>query len=273
MKLKIIVLATISLVSIGNCDRVFAQNLTAPSEDIPDYSKVEIDPEFDLGGLTNSIKDSIIGFVLDNLGAETFLTELNQDLSALTGDITTFLSIRGKEADSGRLGIPNVQQAKQIFLEDAELGELNDVLSGQTGTTYANREKLYQQYLRSLSQEYSENSALSLEGQSKLEAKVDSAISSAKQSLYIAEDSSGQDISQNIMRNISNQLALDQQVNAMAIADMQDAKIDRSLSLQLSSEALTELSKQNMARERQQAAANAAAGQSLFLISIPGKKD
>ena len=234
--------------------------------------QVDVDTNLSKEKIVDFVKNKVIDFISKKLNAEKYITQLHQDLSAVVGDINTYLDDIGITVKTGKLGIPNLQEAKIIFDEEVILGELNDVVGSQTGSTYSSREKFYQQYLRSLTQEYSENTALSLQGQSKLEAKVDSATSSAEQSLTIADDSSNQDISQNILRNISNQLALDQQTNAMTIADMQDAKIDRSLGLQLDSEILMESSRANMREERIGTATNLAAQQSLFMISIPGQQ-
>lgn len=260
-------------------NKVLAQQLTQPIQSnrpSPAYNyrdRLTVDPEIDSRSIVTQIKNNIIDFVVNKLDAETFITELNQTLATITGDIDTLLDDYGIAIPKGRIGLPNVQVAKVVFDENSDLNILNDILGGQTGTTYSNRDQLYQQYLKQLSQEYSNNSALSLEGQSKIEAKIDSAISSAEQSLTIAEDSSGQDISQNIMRNISNQLALEQQANAMSIADLQDAKVDRSLSLQIQSEALTEISESNTRAERVANATNRGTISTLSLITIPGLTD
>lgn len=234
--------------------------------------KVDLETNLSREKIVDFVKDKVIGFISKKLNAEKYITQLHQDLSTVVGDINTYLDDIGITVKTGKLGIPNLQEVKVIFDEEVILGELNDVIGSQTGSTHSNREKFYQQYLRSLTQEYSENTALSLQGQSKIEAKVDSATSSAQQSLTIADDSSDQDISQNILRNVSNQLALGQQTNAMTIVDMQDAKIDRSLGLQLDSEILMESSRANMREERIGTATNLAAQQSLFMISIPGQQ-
>ena len=201
------------------------------------------------------------------------MTDLNQDYRRIVGDIETALDNYGISISRGKLGLPNVQEAKIIFDENVNLGALSDILSGQTGATYSIRDKFYQEYLGQLSEEYTNNSALSLEGQSKIDAKIDSAISSAEQSITIAEDSSGQDISQNILRNISNQLAIDQQANAMTVTDMEGAKIDRSLGLQMQSEILTEVSGSNTQNLRNITAREGATISTLGLVRIPGLAD
>ncbi|MBW4532340.1 MAG: hypothetical protein KME09_00200 [Pleurocapsa minor HA4230-MV1] len=238
---------------------------------------LSVDPKFDSSQAIDSLKDkaknALVNFVLDNLGAGDFITSINQDLSVIVGDLKTFLSFGdGQEVETGDLGIPNVQQARVLFNEDPNLSKFDDILGTQTETTYNSRYKLYQQYLRDLTQGYSENSALSLAGQSKINLKIDAANAAAEQSINIAKDSTNQDVSQNLLRNLSNQNAIEQQTAAITISEMQDAKIDRSLGLQLESENLREISESNTREERASTAASSAAENSFFLITIPGNK-
>jgi|GEM_PF-5573162 len=237
--------------------------------------KLSIDPKIDKKKFVKSVVDKAIGdltfFAVDKLGAGNFILELNQDLSKMAGDIGTFLGLKQSEPDKGDLGIPNLQEARIVLYEDPELSQFNDIFGSQTGSNYTGKDELYQEYLRQLTQEYSENTALSLEGQSKLQAKVDSANASAAQSMTIAEDSSNQDVSQNLMRNVSNQMAIQQQIDAMAMSEMQDAKVDRSLALQLESENLIEASKANLRSKRASSGVNSISQSSAFLVTIPGK--
>jgi hypothetical protein len=246
-----------------------------PSAELRD-GRLSVDARFDPSQAINSLKtkaiDSIKDFVLDNLGAGDFITKVNQDLSLLTGDIKTFLGLDAQEVNTGDLGIPNVQEARIRFNNDTELSKLDDILGTQTGTTYGIRNDLYQQYLRDLTQGYSENSALSNAGQSKINLKIQSVNAAAEQSMKIAEDSTDQDISQNLFRNLSNQMAIEQQTDAIALGEMEDAKIDRSLNLQLNSEILRELSESNTSSERETSSLNNAAESSFILVNIPGQK-
>ncbi len=257
---------------------VEAQQLTQPVDPTdaayrPEYDyrqRLTVDSEIDSGSIVSHLKNKFINFAISQLDAENFLTELNSSIASMAGDIYTVLDDYGISIPKGRLGLPNVQDAKIIFDQGSGLNIISDILGGQSGSTYSNRDKLYQQYIRQVSEEYSNNSALSLSGQSKIEAKVDSAISSAEQSLIIAEDASSQDVSQNILRNIANQNALSQQTDAMIISDMQDAKVDRSLSLQMQSLALAELSGSNTRTQREATAANGAVISTSGLVTIPG---
>lgn len=251
-------------------------SVSAQSQSYQKWTKIQppkiiIDTEISKEKVVDFVKDKFFDYVIKKLKSDKYITKVHQDISTLTGNVNTFLDNIGIHVKTGKLGLPNVQQA-QIVLEDSKvLKELSDIFGTQTGTSNDNKQKLYQQYLYALSKEYSENSALSLEGQSKLGIKVDSAVGSALQSVEIAYDSSDQDISQNILRNVSNQMALSQQTDAMIISDLQDAKVDRSLDLQLTSEMLSEVSGQNIRNQRINNAGNNAVQTSLFMVSIPGK--
>lgn len=264
------------MLAISLTGKARSQQLTQPTNNSTTYPRYDyrqrmtVDSEIDPGSIATQIKNELIDFVVDKLEAETFLTQLNQDIATITGDVQTVLDDYGIPISRGKVGLPNVQEAKIIFAESKDLSSLSDIFSGQTGATYGNRNKLYQQFLGQLSEEYTNNSALSLEGQSKLQAKVDSAISSAQQSLTIAENSSKQDVSQNIMRNVSNQLALSQQATAMEITDMQSAQIARSLDLQTQSQILEELSGGNTRDLRETVSTSGANISALGLVTIPG---
>ena len=241
--------------------------------------KITVDPEvninsIDIGktveGIKDKLKNKAISSILDELGIKNFITDLQEDISRISGDIYTTLDDYGIVIPRGRAGLPNIQEAKIVFNEEKLLNILGDIFGGQTGSTYNNKGKLAQDYLAQMSQEYSENSALSYEGQSKIDIKIETAIASSEESIVIADDSNGQDVSQNILRNISKQYALGQQIDAMAFADLQNAKIDRSLSLQMQSEILKEISGNNTREYRKDIARNGAAISSQGLVIIPG---
>lgn len=238
--------------------------------------RLSVDAAFDPSQAINHYKTKAINYVknyvLDNLGAGKFITEINQDLSLIAGDIKTFLGFGDQDANKGELGIPNVQEARIRFNDDAELSRLDDILGTQTGSTYSTRDDLYQQYLRNLTQGYSENSALSNAGQSKINLKIQAVNAAAEQSIKIAEDSTDQDISQNLFRNLSNQIAIQQQTDAISLTELEDAKVDRSLGLQIDSEMLRELSESNTSSEREASALNNTAQDGFALIIIPGQK-
>ena len=234
---------------------------------------LSIDPEFDFQSAIEYGKNQVIDFaknaLFKTLGVDNFLTQLQQDFQAITGDITTFLGLRGAEPQKGQAGIPNIQEAEVTFTTVEDLDPMSDILGTQTGTTFGNTDKLMQRYLSDLSQEISENNALSLRGQSIVTGNIETANSIAQKSNAIAIDSSEQDVSQNILRNKSLQDDLRLQLDTMSYIDRQEAKIGDALSMQMSVQQMNESSKTNVSNGRKDQALNSAATNGVGLIYIP----
>ena len=225
---------------------------------------------------SDALKKLVAGEVTDfitSIPIPDFITDIFQDFHSIVGSLQTFLSKRGVEIETGEIGLPDIEQAEILFTEDASLDRLSDLYGSQTGSTFANKDKLLEQYIRELSREYSENSALSLEGQEIIDEKITSAYETTKTSNELSADSQTQDVSQNILRNISGQLNLQQQLDYMAFFETQEDKVARSLQLELNSEALTEISRQTTRNEREAFAANRDALDSIYSITIPGQRD
>jgi len=232
--------------------------------------ELSIDPEFDYNGAINNAKDQAIDFaqrnIFQKLGVDNFLTQLQQDFKAVTGDITTFLGFKGQEPEKGQAGIPNIQEAEVTFATVPDIDLTSDLFGTQTGSTFGNRDKLMQQYIGDLSQEISENSALSLRGQSIITGNIETANTIAAKSADLAEDSSGQDISQNIMRNKSLQDDLRIQLDTMTYTDRQEQKISDALNSQIAVQQMHETSKTNTAKLREKQHLNRAAMNTGFFI-------
>ncbi|MGL5836209.1 MAG: hypothetical protein ACRC1Z_23690 [Waterburya sp.] len=211
----------------------------------------------------------------DTLGLQIpdFITEFIQDVQAIAGEIETFLDQQGVEVAQGEIGLPDIESAKIVFAENAELDEMSDLFGTQTGSTFVNQDKLLQQYLRNLSQEFAENSSLSQPGQEKIAQKVETTNEIVQSSIALADDSSNQDVSQNILRNISNQLSLQQQIDSLNILEAQEAKIANSLQIEMSSELLTEMSKSNTLNQRQYTATNKTITNAMPYLMVPTERE
>ena len=114
-----------------------------------------------------------------------------------------------------------------------------------------------------------QNSTLSLEGQDKTKEQIDIAQEKAEISNQIAEDSNNQDVSQNILRNISNQLALQQQLDNMQFFAAQEDKVARSLNLAVQGETLAGLDNLNTRQDRERISTYQTIHYYHALISIP----
>lgn len=207
-----------------------------------------------------------IGFNLPELVANIF-----RQFPELVGVLETFLADLGIEVSLGELGLPDLEEAEILFEEDNQIDIAGDVFGSQTGSTIDSRDKLYQQYLRDLGKEFSQNSALTIEGQENIMEQIETSAVLTEASLELAVDSTNQDVSQNILRNISNQLFIKQQLDNMFFFERQEDKIARSLALSVNGESLIELSRQTTRAQREAASLYKASLYNHALLSIPGQ--
>jgi hypothetical protein len=189
----------------------------------------------------------------------------------IVGNVETFLSDLGIEVSRGDIGLPDIEEAYKLFEENNQIDIALDVFGSQTGSTVSIKDKLLQQYLKDLGHEYSNNSALSIEGQEKIVEQIESAKKTVEASSELANDSNSEDVSQNILRNISNQAALNQQLDNMILFELQEDKISRALSVSIQGESLAELAKQTARDEREATSLYKASLYNYGLVSIPGQ--
>jgi hypothetical protein len=208
-----------------------------------------------------------------DLQIPNFIDDFIQDVQAIVGEIETFLSQQGIEVSSGEIGLPDIEEAKIVFAQNLELDEFSDLFGTQTGSTFVNQDKLLQQYLRDLSQEYAENTSLSQQGQEKIAQKVENTNAIVQSSIELSDDSSTQDVSQNILRNISGQLSLQQQIDGLGILEAQEKKVSDSLQIEMTSELLTEMSQSNTLNQRQYTSTNKTITNGMPFIMIPTERE
>jgi hypothetical protein len=199
------------------------------------------------------------------------ISDLYQEFQQIVGVVDTFLADLGIEVDTGDLGIPDIEQAAELFEEDNQIDVAGDVFGTQTGGTITSKEKLLQQYQKELSSEYARNTALSTEGQQKIADKVELAGDTVEASQELASDSDSQDVSQNILRNISRQAALQQQLDNMILFELQEDKVSRALNAEMQGQSLLELSRQSTRSERETENLYKTGLYNQGLISIPGQ--
>ena len=218
----------------------------------------------DIGGLVGG------GGGLGDLLPEA-LRELFTDIALAVGQVETFLSDIGLEVDFGRLGLPDIEAAVAIFEEVEDLDIYSDVLGTRTGSTVIIDDVLRGQYLRDLANEYALNTTLSQEGQEFTAEQQAVSEDLALASEELAEDSEQQDVSQNILRNISAQIAIQQASQDIDFYSRNEEKVGRSLTISIQAESLTALKESNTAEERLRNTSLKTAGDYQGLVSIPGQ--
>lgn len=241
------------LLLIASCTLIPSKK--AQAQEIGGFSGGTIDlPSIDTGGLGGLLPPAI---------ADIFL-----DIAGIIGEIDTFLAELGLGVDLGALGLPDIVAATELF-ETETIDIFSDFFGSQTGSTVEISDVLYRQFVRDIGRDFAENSALSMEGQENIVEQIELGQEIAEVSTQLAEDSEGQDVSQNILRNISNQLALQQQLDNYAFVDNQKDKLARSANLIMTGEAMTSLDQINLQEERQRISALNQAIYANVLFSIP----
>lgn len=199
------------------------------------------------------------------------IADLFKDIANIVGQVNTFLSELGIEVNLGELGLPDIEQAIELFEQDNQIDIASDVFGTQTGSTVINDDSLRKQYLKDLGNEYAQNSTLSEEGQQNTAQQIELSQETAEISNQYAQDSNGQDVSQNILRNISNQIALQQQLDNMSYFGQQEDKISRSLMLAIQGESVVALDKLTTTRDREAISILKAGTYHQGLLSIPAQ--
>ncbi len=199
------------------------------------------------------------------------IADLFRDIVNIVGRVNTFLAELGLEVDIGVLGLPDISEAIEVFKENNQIDIAGDVFGTQTGSTVVLSDSLYKQYLKDLGREYAQNSTLSKEGQEKTSEQIRLAAETAEISSSFAQDSNQQDVSQNILRNISNQLALLQQLDNISFFGLQEDKIARSLELSIAGETVVAIDRLTTIRDREASSLLKASTYHQGLISIPGQ--
>ena len=245
------------------------------NSDVGDLTGVE-----ELNGITIDDVGNIdsLGDVADLVGIGTVgdllppaVAEIFREINRIIGQVETFLSELGIEVDIGELNLPDIEQAIELFESDNQIDIASDVFGTQTGSTVIIDDALYKQYLKDLGNEYAQNSTLSEEGQEITAQQIEISQETTILSSEFARDSNAQDVSQNILRNISNQIALQQQLANMSYFGLTEDKIARSLIVSMQGESLVALDKITTARDRETAIALKSSTYYQGLLSIPAQ--
>ena len=236
---------------------------------VEELNGITVDDVGDIGNL-GDVTDLVgIGTLVDLLPPA--VAEIFTEINRIIGQVETFLSELGIEVDIGELNLPDIEQAIELFEQDNQIDLASDVFGTQTGSTVIIDDALYKQYLKDLGNEYAQNSTLSEEGQEITAQQIEISQETAILSSEFARDSNAQDVSQNILRNISNQIALQQQLANMSYFGLTEDKIARSLIVSMQGESLVALDKITTARDRETAIALKSSTYYQGLLSIPAQ--
>jgi hypothetical protein len=146
------------------------------------------------------------------------------------------------EISTGALGLPDPKQIEQEIAaaQPSAFEEVSATKTGGSGSPVIKRD-LVTQFERELTDEVADQTALTQAGQQKLRDNAAAAKQSLATSQTLAADSEQQDVSQNILRNLSTQLAAQQQTSTLDTVSNQLRARDDALRNKMLVDAVREL--------------------------------
>lgn len=214
---------------------------------------------------------------VNGLADEMKILSLLANLDSLLGDISELFST-DIPIDLGALGMPDTQQFEKeiakVFEEESveKIGFLDSLFGGRIGGKGSSTlpEVYYQDFLAALAQGTAEETTLSQDAQEKTKENLEASAQATQSSQELAEDSQKQDVSQNILRNISAQIAEQQKVDGLVYEQLQQSQLTDAVETQVIAQSLKELSENNTRSLRERVGANKQAMNQIYLFSIPG---
>jgi hypothetical protein len=238
-----------------------------------------------IGSVTDGI-DSILGQI--DSAIDGFLNIFDQlglpDIGQVFDDIDSIFgggSSGGNGAGDGSLadgsvgamGIPdpNVVLGNIEDRQTSTTDELLGTKQGSDGSPVIKDDTAYM-FDVELARETANASALGEDAQEKLQANGEMATTALETSQQLAQDSENQDVSQNILRNISAQTAANQQTDTLLALDAQARARDDAIRNRLNANALAQLQRERTAQRQTDASAFSSAltqGGQFFLPGFP----
>jgi len=225
-------------------------------------------------GLGDRIRGILGSFNLDQI-----LDAVNIDLAEITGNIYSEPGSKGAASDplgdieAGALGLPGIDEVDQAIAEEGGTALMESLAGKQEGGGMSSRVYLENLFRKNQAEQIADKTALSQTGQEKLASNAIAADDALKTSTAMMEDSEQQDVSQNVLRNISVQ-AHEQTVHTGLLAlDAQLRARDDSVRNVLMGRTLMEIQAQRVSEQRRNASAFSGVITSGGLFYLPGLGD
>jgi hypothetical protein len=229
----------------------------------------------------SSLLSRIIGLgqriqgILANFNLEQILDAINIDLGEITGNV--YGTAEGKGAsdpladiEAGALGLPGIDEVDEAIEQAGDTALMETLAGKQEGGGISGRIYLENLYRKNQAEQVADKTALSRSGQRKLAQNSTAANDALKTSTAMMEDSEQQDVSQNVLRNISVQ-AHEQMVHTGLLAlDAQLRARDDSVRNVLMGRTLMEIQSERVSEQRRNAAAYSSVVTSGGLFYLPG---
>lgn len=214
----------------------------------------------------NDLFDKIFG----NLG-----TGSSSEESASTGGSSNTNSNSSNRnsisVKTGDIGLPDSKEVAD-YIKARKTSTTEELLGAKTGGagSVVIKDDLRTLYQVNLAKDTADASVFSAQAQEKLKKKSDVATSALKKSAWLAQDSEEQDVTQNIMRNISTQMWRLQQTNSILALNAQIQQRDDAIANTLLAESLRELNGERVAKNRELSSAYSAVITHGAQFTLPG---
>jgi len=211
-----------------------------------------------IDSITSTI-NSIFDTVSEFFSLERLLDLVNIELPDIFDDPLGGLDGEGGggiEIATGPLGLPDPKTIEEE-IQNAETTAFQEFAGARTGGAGSPviKNDLGTLFEREMVDEVAAQTALTEEGQQKLVENSEVATQSLEASQELSEDSESQDVSQNILRNISSQMAIAQQTSTLDTIDRQLQRRDSALRNRMLVNAVRELQADRIQDRRTTAAA------------------
>jgi len=169
------------------------------------------------------------------------------------------------------MGLPDPEKV-EAFINNSAPSPFEEAISSKTGGSGSPAIKLdlLTKFDSDTAREVATETALTEAGQKKLAENAQIATASLKQSLELSADSETQDVSQNILRNISGQLSAGQQTSTLNALDSQIRARDDAYRNVLLSDAVDELQSARVESRRRNASGYSRVITQGSLFTMPG---
>jgi hypothetical protein len=242
----------------------------------------------EIGGIENTISGGITGEISDTISTisdsisgiwDNLLNKVEKFSSEIESTLSSFL---------GELKVPDLKEAVKSIMDgntsESEGTKLSAALEKRQQDSYSLKENTAELAERESAVSVANKATLSKEAQQKqaqmkeiVQQNVEQTNRESQNSMELGADSEGQDVTQNIMRNISQQSAIAAKQAALSAENQsalvmqgQQAQIDRSFANILNAQQAEELNEINTTQRRQDAAAATASSTQAGLFQMPG---
>lgn len=212
--------------------------------------------------------------ILDEVFGNLEISNTSENSTSSDGSSNTGANSSNNDSfpvKTGDIGLPDSKEIAD-YIKAKKTNTAEELLGAKTGGSgsVVIKDDLRTLYQISLAKETADASAFSDLAQEKLKKKSEVATSALKGSSELAQDSEEQDVTQNIMRNVSTQMWRLQQTNSILALNAQTEQRDDAIANTLMAESLRELNGERVAKNRELSSAYSAVITRGAQFTLPG---